>query len=47
MTHTRIRLMKDAMEFLKEMRLEKYCQDDEYDCVCIEEEEEILYTYTK
>jgi len=40
--------MKDAMEFLNEIRLEKYCQDDEYEYVIVEEEEELdLCTQTK
>jgi len=37
------KLMQDAVEFMEEIRLEKYCKDTEYECVQSEEvEEEVL-----
>lgn len=39
--------MQDAIEFMDEIRLEKYCKDTEYDCVYMEEvEEEVLNKVT-
>lgn len=41
------KLMQDAIEFMDEIRLEKYCKDTEYDCVYMEEvEEEVLNKVT-
>ena len=34
------KLMQEAVEFMNEIRLEKYCKDTEYDCVYLEEVEE-------
>ena len=34
------KLMLDAVEFMDEIRLEKYCKDTEYECVYLEEVEE-------
>lgn len=41
------KLMRDAVEFMNEIRLEKYCKDTEYECVYLEEvEEDILNKVT-
>ena len=41
------KLMQDAIEFMDEIRLEKYCKDTEYACVYMEEvEEEVLNKVT-
>lgn len=34
------KLMQEAVEFMNEIRLEKYCKDTEYECVYLEEVEE-------
>ena len=47
MTIIHEKLMQDAVEFMNEIRLEKYCKDTEYECVYLEEvEEDVLNKVT-